>query len=67
MNKQKQCPYDEAVKCIMDEPCRGCEVWAEYMLKLEGFSILPKNSRPCKKTLSLANGEPITIIGLAAN
>lgn len=25
----KQCPYDGATRCIMDEPCEGCEIYAE--------------------------------------
>lgn len=24
----KQCPYEPACKCKMDEPCEGCETWA---------------------------------------
>ena len=24
----KQCPYDRATRCIMDEACPGCETWA---------------------------------------
>ncbi len=26
--KLKQCPYCEATKCLMDEPCPGCETYA---------------------------------------
>jgi len=26
-----QCPCDEAVKCIMDEPCLGCETYSEWL------------------------------------
>lgn len=29
----KQCPYCKATKCIMDEPCDGCETYPEYMRK----------------------------------
>ncbi len=25
MSRLKQCPYDLAIKCIMDEECEGCE------------------------------------------
>jgi len=27
-----QCPCSVAVKCIMDEPCLGCEEYAEWLL-----------------------------------
>lgn len=27
-NGLKQCPYDKACRCRMDEPCEGCETWA---------------------------------------
>lgn len=26
----KQCPYNKACKCIMDEPCEGCEEYGMY-------------------------------------
>ncbi len=27
------CPCNKAIKCIMDEPCLGCEVYAEWLVK----------------------------------
>ena len=27
----KPCPYNQAVKCIMDEGCYGCETFSKYM------------------------------------
>lgn len=36
----KQCPYSEAVKCVMTEPCLGCETHAEY---LEGIDADTKS------------------------
>lgn len=29
-NRLYQCPYEKACKCSMDEPCLGCETWAEH-------------------------------------
>jgi len=29
MTALKQCPYDKACKCAMDESCEGCEAKAE--------------------------------------
>jgi len=26
-----QCPYSEATKCTMNEPCNGCETWAKKL------------------------------------
>ena len=31
--KLKPCPYDRAVRCIMDEPCDGCETKCEADLR----------------------------------
>ena len=28
MSDLKQCPYNEACQCLMDDPCEGCE---DYM------------------------------------
>jgi hypothetical protein len=28
--KLRQCPFEQAVQCAKDEPCRGCEVFAEW-------------------------------------
>ena len=25
-----QCPFEKACKCAMDEPCEGCETFAEH-------------------------------------
>ena len=32
-NELYQCPYEKACKCRMDEPCKGCETWAEALTK----------------------------------
>jgi hypothetical protein len=24
-----QCPYNKAVRCTLEDPCKGCETWAE--------------------------------------
>lgn len=26
----KQCPYNKACKCLMDEECEGCEEWRDF-------------------------------------
>lgn len=26
-----QCPYCKATMCDMEEPCNGCEIWAEAL------------------------------------
>jgi len=30
------CPYDKAVRCYLQEPCKGCETWAKYMALQSG-------------------------------
>ena len=30
-----QCPCCKATKCVMIEPCRGCEVYGEWLIKGE--------------------------------
>lgn len=27
-----QCPYEAATRCVMDEPCEGCETYAAYCI-----------------------------------
>ena len=29
MSDLYQCPYCPATKCVMTEPCNGCETWSE--------------------------------------
>jgi hypothetical protein len=31
-----QCPCDPACKCKMDEPCKGCETYGEWLNRWEG-------------------------------
>jgi len=31
--KQYQCPCNTATKCKMDEPCLGCEEYAQWCLQ----------------------------------
>jgi len=31
--ERHQCPCDPACKCVMDEPCLGCETYAGWLLK----------------------------------
>lgn len=26
------CPYSKAVTCTLEDPCKGCETWAKYMV-----------------------------------
>lgn len=33
--KLYQCPYELACKCDMQDPCLGCETWAEHLDKHE--------------------------------
>ena len=32
-----QCPCCPATKCLMDEPCLGCETYAEWSAKPKGW------------------------------
>jgi len=29
-SRRSQCPFEPACKCLMDEPCEGCETFAEH-------------------------------------
>ncbi len=31
MTELKQCPYEKACQCKMDEPCQGCETLSESL------------------------------------
>ena len=31
-NKLYPCPYDEATRCVLDEPCLGCETFSKHLL-----------------------------------
>ena len=31
--KLNQCPCNPACKCVMDEPCLGCETYGEWLIK----------------------------------
>lgn len=35
------CPCDKAVTCVMDESCKGCETWAEWINKQEKQKDMP--------------------------
>jgi len=40
--KLYQCPYDKAVTCNLQEACKFCEIFGEYLNNQ--YPILPKNS-----------------------
>jgi len=37
--KLYQCPYEQACKCVMNEPCLGCESFSNYQREKENKEI----------------------------
>lgn len=51
--KLNQCPCCPATKCLMDEPCLGCETYAEWSAKQQGVGIKHRHHR--KRNLPLVS------------
>ena len=48
MSELKQCPYEKAAKCAMDDPCEGCETKAAASIFT--YSLKDKRGRTVHRT-----------------
>ena len=39
------CPYSEVVRCCLQDPCKGCETWAKYLVGEETPRTLKQPER----------------------
>ena len=54
----RQCPFEKACRCLMDEPCDGCETKCEYDARARRMAIRECSDAVAASILNLMKDKP---------